>query len=568
MKKTLRLMGLCALAVLALAGCKKNEQNGNMTFKAIISQLNSDAKTEIGAGNWLVWSEGDQIKVYTADKTEANAANFTLATGAGTTEATFNGTLEASESYTAIYPANNVDVNTDGNIEFQLSGTQTYVGGNFTTDLYPMYATSTNGNFTFYSPCGILALQLKGTATIGSIELTDSTHMDLAGTFELTGTDVNFHDTHSTLGILMDFGANGLTLDANTATLVYFVVPEGAFAGGFKAEVKGTDGNRIVLLETSTPNTITAETIHLMPEVAGVNGSTVPEGALPGKFTVDNTGRQIYFAQGNLQYIGSAGTPYWKFADNQWDYLGTTTGQNSTNQNVDRDLFGWGTWTGSATNPANTSSNNSDYSWDNSDFVKTLQNGSGTWRTLNNDEWGYLFYLRASGATVTTTSGTTNDARYTEATINTDGTGVNGIILFPDGVTIASGEATSWGDINLPSAYGTTCTTAQWAALEAKGCVFLPAAGRRHNSTWNTYATTVQINGGYYWSSTPDGSDYACSMYFYSGYVNPQTNDCHRFIGRSVRLVQDYEGNGGGTGGGGNPGAGLNGMQTGSSHGW
>ena len=25
MKKTLRLMGLCALAVLALAGCKKNE---------------------------------------------------------------------------------------------------------------------------------------------------------------------------------------------------------------------------------------------------------------------------------------------------------------------------------------------------------------------------------------------------------------------------------------------------------------------------------------------------------------------------------------------------------------
>ena len=48
MKKTLRLMGLCALAVLALAGCKKNEQTGTKTFKATISQLNSDARTSIG----------------------------------------------------------------------------------------------------------------------------------------------------------------------------------------------------------------------------------------------------------------------------------------------------------------------------------------------------------------------------------------------------------------------------------------------------------------------------------------------------------------------------------------
>lgn len=265
---------------------------------------------------------------------------------------------------------------------------------------------------------------------------------------------------------------------------------------------------------------------------------TVPTGAINGLFKVSAT-QQVYFSKGNLQYIGSAGTPYWKFADNQWDYLGTTTGQNSTNQNVDRDLFGWGTWTGSNPNPANTSINDSDYSWDNSDFIQTLSNGSGTWRTLTKAEWVYLFNTRESGATVTTTSGTTNDARYTQATINTDGTSVNGIILFPDGVTIASGEATSWGNINSASQWteATKCTAAQWTDLANKGCVFLPAAGYRTNAAVFNLDTH-----GYYWSSTyhtPSSNEQqAWQLVFYKNYVQPEYG-VGRHYGRSVRLVQD-----------------------------
>lgn len=73
----------------------------------------------------------------------------------------------------------------------------------------------------------------------------------------------------------------------------------------------------------------------------------------------------------------------------------------------------------------------------------------------------------APGNLQATYNGTSN-ARYTEATINTDATGINGMILFPDGVTIANGEATSWGNINSNSSWGTKCTSAQWTALEAK----------------------------------------------------------------------------------------------------
>ena len=110
---------------------------------------------------------------------------------------------------------------------------------------------------------------------------------------------------------------------------------------------------------------------------------------------------------------------------------------------------------------------------------------------------------------------------------------MNGIILFPDGVDIASGEVTTAGTVNSGSAWATKCTTAQWAALDAKGCVFLPAAGYRNG-------TSVVLVGsyGFYWSSTHNNSNStaAYGLYFYSGSVKPA--ECYnRCIGFSVRLV-------------------------------
>ena len=42
-------------------------------------------------------------------------------------------------------------------------------------------------------------------------------------------------------------------------------------------------------------------------------------------------------------------------------------------------------------------------------------------------------------------------------------------------------------------------------------------------------------SGGYYWSSTPNGSSGACYLYFYSGYVT--TYYGYRYGGQSVRCV-------------------------------
>lgn len=274
-------------------------------------------------------------------------------------------------------------------------------------------------------------------------------------------------------------------------------------------------------------------------------------GAIRAPYSVSAT-KQVYFAKGNLQatYNGSSWT--WKFAEHQWNYVGSAAANTSINgdgtvsSNGTVDLFGWvgasSTWTGVAMyGISNSTSTNSTSTYGNvaSEPLKAdwgsipgvvSAYGDG-WYTLTSDEWKYVIDQRTSGATV---NGTSN-ARYTYATINTDGTGVDGIILFPDGVTIATGEATTWGKVNDTNGSVTKCTMDQWSALESKGCVFLPAAGYR-------YGSSVSYVGSYgrYWSSAPNSSlvNNAYYVNFYSGGMYPQ-NFFYRYGGFSVRLARD-----------------------------
>lgn len=281
----------------------------------------------------------------------------------------------------------------------------------------------------------------------------------------------------------------------------------------------------------------------------------LPQGAISGKYTINSFGKKVYFSQGNLQAITTDRNNWtWSFATNQWDCIGNATantkinGNGTVSQNGTVDLFGW---VGDRTNyfsgvaqygiSNSTTINYYCNSQDNGlmcDWGRlAITNGGNTaisgWFTLSYREWSWLFNSRTSGSTVKSTS----NARYTFATINNDvNGGVNGIILFPDGVTFADSEAT-WGTINSESDWGTKCSTAQWAALAAKGCVFLPLTGSRNGST------ITSTDFGHYWSSSICGAnDYqkAYCVLFKSGLLTinyPQL----RFYGCSVRLVRDAE---------------------------
>ena len=268
--------------------------------------------------------------------------------------------------------------------------------------------------------------------------------------------------------------------------------------------------------------------------------SGVPAGAIEGKFSVNADGDQVCFSQGNLQYIGSASTPYWKFADHQWDILGNN-GQSGTSQNVDRDLFGWGT---SGYNhgavcyqPWNTELPYDGYNYDaygNSSYdlfdqtgqadwgYNAIINGGNTenrgWRTLTHTEWDYVFNTR------TTPSG----MRYVKAMVND----VEGVILFPDNwkASYCNLNNINTGDTSFDS---NAISASEWSGLEMLGAVFLPAAGDRAGNSMGYYRCC-------YWASTHYQDYWAYYLSFYNTSFN--TNAIvSRHFGQSVRLVYDVK---------------------------
>ena len=272
-------------------------------------------------------------------------------------------------------------------------------------------------------------------------------------------------------------------------------------------------------------------------------------GAINGLFSVSE-GQQVQFSQGNLQYQASTNT--WRFAENQYDYVGSANSNVSETYDGWIDLFGWGTsgyhdssdpynvnyqpWStstatvntdynyygyGPSTNmeSPNLTGSSANYDWGVYNAISNGGNQVGLWRTPTLAEWDYLFNTRSTNSGI----------RYAKGKVN----GVNGVILLPD----------SWNAIhytlnntNSPRAsYGSNTITADdWASLEQRGCVFLPASGKRRDGT------SVYSVGSYgiYWSASYINSFRSLFMAFDADLYTSSTFSSVRYEGLSVRLVR------------------------------
>lgn len=258
--------------------------------------------------------------------------------------------------------------------------------------------------------------------------------------------------------------------------------------------------------------------------------SVAAEGALPGRFSVSES-TTVQFSQGNLQYKASTNT--WRFAVQQYYYVSWKNKNISESYDGWIDLFGWGT----GNNPTLSSTNSGNYKTFTDWGVNAISNGGNTvnqWRTLTKDEWVYLFYTRTNAATLFGL-GSVND--------------VNGTILLPDNWTTPQGasftpstsqgladQGTYYSNSNINNFSHNTYTAEQWKTMEEAGAVFLPAAGERRNTDVSSVGS-----GGCYWSSTPGGESHAYIVFFDSGNLSPQGYRYIRYLGLSVRLVQDVK---------------------------
>ncbi len=246
----------------------------------------------------------------------------------------------------------------------------------------------------------------------------------------------------------------------------------------------------------------------------------------PAAFSVAN-GKQILFSQGNLRCALSTTDTTWSFAEYQTEIIGTDN--VSGGALADKiDLFGWSGSTGAAKWGIGTSTDYTDYSGDFVDWGQNIGDGT-TYRTLTNNEWGYLLNRRTNAD---------DKKAVARIKLNEDGTQyINGLILLPDswtcpeGITFKSGFASSYS-IQAYADYQ-TFTLAQWQQLEAAGAVFLPASGYRDGS--NVYE--VQ-SSGYCWSATPNDSYDAYGLYFYSNGAGT-SHGLRHYYRQAVRLVQD-----------------------------
>ena len=188
--------------------------------------------------------------------------------------------------------------------------------------------------------------------------------------------------------------------------------------------------------------------------------------------------KKVAFSSGNLQYNRITST--FQFAENQLQYLGKKGEEADV-----IDLFCWGT----GNNPTATNTTEETFT----DWGSKISDGKG-WHTLSDAEWRYLI-----GKGDSKRDNATNLRKW--RTINS----VNGLVILPDG-----------SDANID---------ADWATLEAAGAVFLPCGTKIY---------------GKYWSSSPNGSDHAYYLDFYSS-GRVYVSDGNRSDRCAVRLVRDAQ---------------------------
>lgn len=275
----------------------------------------------------------------------------------------------------------------------------------------------------------------------------------------------------------------------------------------------------------------------------GVWASSIP-GALSGRFTINASGEKVLFSQGNLQYQASTNT--WRFATNQYDYIGSANANISDSYTGWIDLFGWATNgleanTATGKMPYYTGTTDEDYgpSITSGEFDKTIYDWGkaidDSWHTLSNAEWNYIFAGRASYSSL-----------YGFGRLF----GVNGVFLLPDDwswsetsiATAATAAGFAWSGGAKTFSSNIISNNTLWSVMESAGAVFIPAAGYRQGTTIN-----MPGDGGDYWSSTASSDKKAYRTSFYNEHLS-LSNNYGRSDGISVRLVRsslekDAEGN-------------------------
>lgn len=243
------------------------------------------------------------------------------------------------------------------------------------------------------------------------------------------------------------------------------------------------------------------------------NAAADSHGLLPGKFTVNASGKQVKFSQSNLWKNNTASNEY-HFVSQQYYYSERNTSRDSEGYyKYNHDLVEYLDETALST-------------------ITIPESDITNWRLLSADEWQYLFEGRTNAASKFGVA-RINNFNYTGGKSEY----MTGFILLPDEWTTPEGLTFTPGwmadDANFPTVATNTYDSWQWKKMEEAGAVFLPAGGYCGGG-WSVEWKSAQKYHGHYWNTAQK-------------FVNIDKNQIETYEGTSsstpayasIRLVQE-----------------------------
>ena len=534
--KSTHFIGLTAAALTMLAaGC--TSESDTVTLGARIDNKGY-SKVSIDNGT-PSWDKNDQIRV--------NDQTIVIEPVSGSTGQLTK--VTANSFYRAIYPADivkNEDLSEGSTVPVTLPASQQYEQdsrGNQKIKM-PMGAYTLKDTLTFHNLCSLVKVVVKNSMAndfvLDHITVTArSGYLSGKGRATVAGGEndvIEMTPSSATHEVTLAFpSSNRPTIrHGGSDTYTYYIVVPETKSDMVTITIYAQNSNRTTFeRQNATFRHNSVATLNLT-----VDNLTPPpvDRVLSGVFSV-SASKQVRFSPGNLQYQASTNT--WRFAENQWAFMGDSNRNVSESNGGWIDLFGWGTsgwssgaashapWStstlysnyypgGESTNGLTGSYAEADWAWHNA--ITNGGNAPHLWRTLTIDEWKYLLFTRPNGS-----------AKHGTGNIN----GIGGLIILPDswvsptGCSFTSGYAPS--NVWSRNSY----TLNQWADMEAAGAVFLPAGGFR----WGTLISSLGTLGNY-WSTTPFDTYYANCLSFCGSSLDATKGNI-RSRGFSVRPVRD-----------------------------
>lgn len=554
----------CLLAACARKEAPVTDASDTVKVYYINAQGGESTKSEIdNSSAAFTWSAGDEIAVYTS---AGYKKSIELAAGGSASASfAFSEDIDADRADFALFPASLVF---DGTAVRPTSASSHSASGLTVTlpDVYslsdiqdskspvPMIAANAPGGGLAFKQLGaLLRIQVKNLPKQTDYITFDFNGKKVRGAFTLTGVDpgttaLETAAASSNNDIITVY--NDVFTTFQDAIVVNLPVPTGTYTD---VTITSWDSDDNKISAITTPIKAGADW------AAARKASRKQIASLP-VFSI-SAEKKVVFAPGNLQAVlgdkmlGSInsnghyfwGAKSWRFAPNQYTVIGNTAENRLDDpaENQVIDLFSWigeskaytddrrfgiyvfasgsGT-TGGTGNASTTEAKLAD--WGENEIGAYQAN---TWRTLAGSDWGYVL-----------TSADRSSTRFTKIVLTLSGTTtINGLVLFPDEYTHPLG--TAFANINrtgVTFADGGSISLAEWAQLEAAGCVFLPSAGIR---TYSTARVISDNEKAVYWTTTPSSTsaNQAMALYVTDAGVQSSGYSRARYFGCAVRLARD-----------------------------